>query len=48
MKKRAVSKNLLKRLQGKKQRSAVWTLERKMKLTLLERAQALAEGDTER
>lgn len=43
MKKRLVPKGLLKRLRGKKTHKAVQTLEKKLRATLLERAQALSD-----
>jgi len=43
MKKRLVSKGLLKRLHGKKPHKAVQTLEKRIRATLLEHAQALSD-----
>ena len=43
MKKRLVSKVLLKRLHGKKPHKAVQTLEKRIRATLLEHAQALSD-----
>ena len=48
VKKRLVTKGLLRRLHGKKHRKAVQTLERRLRSSLVEHAQALSDENADR